>query len=345
MLTSLARAALRRICRERSPIEVRIGRTIQTGRVDAVAVHSDRVLSVMGSARDLSAFRDGLTLVIAGQPVAPSHAFRVPRGDAAEALMGGGHFSGAVVEWILPDAAHRPRLEAEGQVLAELDVPAGEAPAYHHLRTSSSIDHREHIYGSGPPVHEVAPDTLALARGLPAPILDFGCGGGALIRALRAEGIETYGLELDRPAIRTHLLPEAAPFVTLYDGQGPAPFDDRRFASVACCEVLEHIPNPLAAVAELARLGTDRLLITVPDMSSIPRGFRHGVVPWHLLEATHVNFFTQHSLESALAPYAERIEMSRICLVRCGPLTYYTSLAATVVLKPEAGEGPQPPFA
>ncbi|MEZ5286813.1 MAG: hypothetical protein R2712_18790 [Vicinamibacterales bacterium] len=120
--------------------------------------------------------------------------------------------------------------------------------------------------------------------------------------------------------------------MTLYDGNGPAPFADRQFASVTCCEVLEHIPDPGRAAADLARLARERLLVTVPDMSSIPRGFRHGVVPWHLLEATHVNFFTQHALEAVLSPFASGVEVSRIGEVRCGPLSYYTSLAAVVTL-------------
>jgi hypothetical protein len=92
--------------------------------------------------------------------------------------------------------------------------------------------------------------------------------------------------------------------------------------------VLEHIPGPHAALAEMARLASRALLVTVPDMSAIPRGYPHAVVPWHLLEATHVNFFTQTSLRAALAPYAAAIEISRIGLVRCDRLQFYGSLAA-----------------
>jgi hypothetical protein len=65
-------------------------------------------------------------------------------------------------------------------------------------------------------------------------------------------------------------------------------------------------------------------------MSAVPRGYRHGVVPWHLLESTHVNFFTQASLESLLAPIASRMEMARFGQVTCDRLSYYTNLAAIV---------------
>lgn len=58
----------------------------------------------------------------------------------------------------------------------------------------------------------------------------------------------------------------------------------------------------------------------------------HGVVPWHLLESTHVNFFTQHSLHALLAPHASRIDMSRLGLVQCDRMHFYSSLAAVARL-------------
>jgi len=80
---------------------------------------------------------------------------------------------------------------------------------------------------------------------------------------------------------------------------------------VVCCEVLEHIPDWRMALQEIARIGR-RALITVPDMSSIPALFPHQVVPWHLLESTHVNFFTQRSLHVALSPIFSRVRFLRL---------------------------------
>ncbi|MEZ5286814.1 MAG: hypothetical protein R2712_18795 [Vicinamibacterales bacterium] len=186
MFASLARALARRLCRARVPhtVEFPVARTIAAGRIDTVVIHSDRVLSVMGAAEELAAFRNALRLVIGAATMEPAHAFCVPRHDLPE-LMGRAGFRGAVVEWILPPGASAATLEANGEVCAAFDIPEGGEPAHHHLRTSPYVHRREDIYGSGPPVHEVAPDTLALARLLPEPILDFGCGGGALVRALR----------------------------------------------------------------------------------------------------------------------------------------------------------------
>jgi SAM-dependent methyltransferase len=257
----------------------------------------------------------------------------VPRPDVETGSDAGG-FRGAVAEWVLEP--HRSSREAmllvDGLDAHPLSIPPVVPTPYGPLHTETAILGRESIYGSGPPMHIVSDEVLQLARRLPPPILDFGCGAGALLRALRREGIEAYGLELDDERIRQHLLDEVKPYVTVYAGMLPSPFADRQFESVISSEVLEHMPDPKAAVAEMARLSRTRLMITVPDSSSIPRGFAHAVVPWHLLESTHVNFFTQHSLAALLNPLAETLEFSRIGAVQCDRMLYYSSLAAVATL-------------
>jgi len=75
--------------------------------------------------------------------------------------------------------------------------------------------------------------------------------------------------------------------------------------------VLEHIPDWRTALQEIARVGR-RALITVPDMSAIPAPLPSRVVPWHLLESTHLNFFTQRSLHLALSPFFSRVRFLRL---------------------------------
>ena len=302
------------------------------GFVDHVTIQPDGAVSAEGWCPDLAAWRAALALRLDGDTLAATHAFRVTRTDLDIRVTGTGstRMAGAVAEWIVPAAPHaRPAaLAGDGRDLVAFTLPPIPPPAYGGLRTEPRILHREHIYGSGPPVDVVSPELLDLARHLPPPILDFGCGAGVLVRELRRLGVAAFGIELDDARIRGHLLDEARPHVTLYDGRLPAPFETGAFGSVVCAEVVEHMPDPEAALAEIARLSSRALLITVPDMSSIPRGFQHGIVPWHLLEATHVNFFTQHSLERALAAWATRVEMARIGRVRCDRADYFTSLVA-----------------
>jgi len=74
-------------------------------------------------------------------------------------------------------------------------------PHYQHLFDEQRVLHREDIYGYGPPTPETDAHVLGLARCLPGPVLDFGCGSGALVRALLAAGVEAEGIELRRPEI------------------------------------------------------------------------------------------------------------------------------------------------
>jgi SAM-dependent methyltransferase len=96
-------------------------------------------------------------------------------------------------------------------------------------------------------------------RGSAAPVLDIGCGTGALVRALREDGIGAHGV--DAFAAR-HGLPAEG----LHAGTVDAlPFDDASFGLVGLFDVLEHVEEA-PALREAARVlqpgGT--LLVTVP---------------------------------------------------------------------------------
>jgi SAM-dependent methyltransferase len=310
------------------PHAIRVDAPIGDACVDTIVIQRDGTIAAEGWAREIGSFRDALSLDLDDARRQATHVFRIHRPDLERHFGSGAPFLGAVAEWVRYGGDGGPAsLRFGDRVLASFDAPASVEPPYGHLHTERRVLGRDGIYGFGPPVPYVAAEVLPLAKSLTAPVLDFGCGAGALVVALRRAGVEAFGLELDEDRIRDHLLDEARPFVTVYDGRLPAPFRDGQFRSVTCCEVLEHIPQPAAVVQELARLAQQTILITVPDMSAIPRGFHHGVVPWHLLESTHVNFFTQHSLEQLLMASIRRAEFLRIGQVQCDRLKYFTSLA------------------
>ncbi|MBV9156874.1 MAG: class I SAM-dependent methyltransferase [Acidobacteriaceae bacterium] len=203
------------------------------------------------------------------------------------------------------------------------------SPHYRGFLTSSWVRHRETVYLSGPPNMDVHPDILALAKKLEGPVLDFGCGSGAVVAELQKLGREARGLELDTPLIRDAISPQLAGSVTLYDGRFPSSFSTASFKSVFCSEVLEHIPDFRSAVREIARLATHQVIFTVPDIAAIPIGFRHGLAPWHLLESTHVNFFNQKSLESLLLGYFAKIDFGRVCPCNFNDSPFHVSLVAS----------------
>lgn len=100
-----------------------------------------------------------------------------------------------------------------------------------------------------------------------AQILDAGCGTGLNLRYLPAGSV---GIDINPRNIG--LLRQRLPHHTVVEGDVEAmPFDDASFGTVLCTEVLEHIPDPAAALAEYRRvLQPGGVLIgSVPARSAI----------------------------------------------------------------------------
>ncbi len=261
--------------------------------------------------------------------------YRVARPDVA---LSGASFSGChpgiVLEYLLPEHLCLQEFKFVSVLLGNYINSKFEGPFrfllpdYRSLFDSEHVWRREEIYGSGPPNSRVHPEVLALARTLPLPLLDFGCGGGALIAELRSLNMEVQGLELENAPFAPSIRPNLLRFITLYDGRFPTPFGSGSFRSVFCSEVLEHIPNYQGAIQELARIASEKVVITVPDASGIPLGSQHRLLPWHLLESTHVNFFNQANLESCLRPHFSQIDFGRICACHMNNTMFHVSLVA-----------------
>jgi len=101
-------------------------------------------------------------------------------------------------------------------------------------------------------------EIAAAGADLDGPLLDVGCGTKPYRELFAAD---TYiGLDIDSEAARARGIADA-----FYDG-GRFPFDDERFRSVLCNQVLEHVFNPAEFVGELHRVlpPGGKLLLTVP---------------------------------------------------------------------------------
>jgi 2-polyprenyl-3-methyl-5-hydroxy-6-metoxy-1,4-benzoquinol methylase len=284
--------------------------------VDYFEVEPYGVFRICGWSYDENLSSSDFSVVQNDKPVAPTILYRTACPNIAQRLHRQDVFCGFSAEWIKALSAEPFRFSVRGAVTQvqawHAELLDDFSPHYENLLLTEQVLHREDIYGSGPPVDFVNRDVLNLALTLKPPILDFGCGSGALVRELRTRGVEAYGIELNREIIKNSLDKEAAQHITLYDGRLPTALPDGAFESLIASEVIEHIVDYEAALREMARLTRSTLAITVPDMTCIPIGSRHNVVPWHLLEATHVNFFNYNSLRSTLSQYFKDVDLFKI---------------------------------
>ena len=91
-----------------------------------------------------------------------------------------------------------------------------------------------------------------------ARVLDVGCGGGLLCEALARAGAQVTGIDLAPGMIevaRLHALSQNLKIeYRIQDAQELAAASPGAFDIVTCMELLEHVPQPAATTAALARL-------------------------------------------------------------------------------------------
>jgi len=176
---------------------------------------------------------------------------------------------------------------------------------------NETLLHRENIYGSGPPIEEAGVEVLSLLRAyLPArsSVVDVGCGAGAYGPPLIAAEHQWLGLEANSHCCDI-LARRQLPFRRVDLESERLPCGDAEFDDAICIEVLEHTKNPEGFAAEIARIIRRRALFSVPNMELLPYLHDWRVVPWHLLEADHKNFFTRASLRVLLSRFFSRVEI------------------------------------
>ena len=112
-------------------------------------------------------------------------------------------------------------------------------------------------------------DTLKPAAGR---ALDVGCGVGQVVGRLTSAGVEAYGVDVSQPNIAR--AQKVSSRCQLYDGQH-LPFADSFFSSVGAINVLEHVEQPEAFIAELVRVTEPggRIVISSPNFLRV-FGFR-----------------------------------------------------------------------
>jgi SAM-dependent methyltransferase len=238
-----------------------------------------------------------------------------PRPDARLGFRMLGRISPAVAE--PRDAILRVVVDAGREIVAQQTIrlmPASlrERPYGDVVSPENeTLLHRENIYGSGPPIEEAGVEVSNLLHAyLPAgsSVVDVGCGAGAYGPPLLAAGHDWLGLETN-PHCCDILTRRQLPFRRVDVESGRLPCSDAEFDCAISIEVLEHTKDPAAFAAEIARIVRRRALFSVPNMELLPYLHDWRVVPWHLLEADHKNFFTRASLRALLSRFFLQVEI------------------------------------
>jgi len=172
--------------------------------------------------------------------------------------------------------------------------------------------------------------TLArlFTRAAPDSVLDVGCGEGVLtFKWARALGDKpVLGIDLADPKLeaewRTRQRQNLELRAMTADELQDLPFPDRSFDLAAAIEVLEHVPDPEATLAEMARVTARHLLVSVPR-EPLWRGLnvtRGAYVRDFGNTPGHVNHWSKRSFINLVSRHGEVV-------VACSPFPWTMLLA------------------
>ena len=189
-------------------------------------------------------------------------------------------------------------------------------------------------YGSTNPIvkrlmagfHGTLDELWAQAR--PESVLDVGCGEGVLTEqwAQRLGDGRIVGVDLDDPKLRAEWDRRERENLAFRPSEATSlPFADREFDMATAIEVLEHLPKPESALAEMTRVARRWVLVSVPREPvwralNMARG-----AYWRSLGNTpgHLNHWSKRELVSLLERYGT-VQQARspfpwtVALVRLG---------------------------
>jgi 2-polyprenyl-3-methyl-5-hydroxy-6-metoxy-1,4-benzoquinol methylase len=144
-------------------------------------------------------------------------------------------------------------------------------------------------------------------------VLDVGCGVGAYHDPVRALGHAWIGCETSLECLHGLALRSrphrAIRLPRLRWSRYRLPAADGEFDAALAIEVLEHVREPQAFLAEVARVTRRQAFFSVPNLENLPFLSDRLVAPWHLLEGDHRNFFTRFNLRPLLAGYFRSVEI------------------------------------
>jgi SAM-dependent methyltransferase len=191
---------------------------------------------------------------------------------------------------------------AVGDANADFGIGLDEYPsAYLQYLAPDAADERNHAAV----VQQLRGFGVAIGA---APLLDVGCGGGKLVRHLRARGVEAYGVEPAEPLFDRFLAGEPWFFRDLGDAAAAA---GRPFAVVLALDVVEHVADPVGFLTGLRKLAAPdgRVVISTPDGASLAARVlgRH----WHHFNRFHLSLLGEDTMHIAASRAGLRVDAIR----------------------------------
>lgn len=93
--------------------------------------------------------------------------------------------------------------------------------------------------------------------------LEVGCGEGVIAEKLQRRWATVFALDLPDAGLRAEWKAYEEPCF-LHANAHNLPFRDNQFEVVVAVEVLEHLPDPVRGLQEIARVGNRHIVVSVP---------------------------------------------------------------------------------
>jgi len=170
-----------------------------------------------------------------------------------------------------------------------------------------------------------------------ATVADVGCGGGLLAESLARQGAQVTAVDLSPTMIEVATLHAAGSQLPIdYRLQSAAALADEasgQFAVVCCMELIEHVPDPEALIATLARLLRPGGSLFIATINRTPRAFLGAIVAAEYLlrlvpRGTHEYARLVRPAELARAARAAGLQLREITGVAYDPWSRRAQLSA-----------------
>lgn len=125
-------------------------------------------------------------------------------------------------------------------------------------------------------------------------VLDIGCGNGASLLEIQAQGAEAVGTEEDR---NVEPIAKALRLQIHFGDVATSNYADGSFDFITMSQLLEHIPDPSAFLKRVSQKlkPTGHIIMSFPNIDGWNRRHSgHKWINWHI--PYHINFFTPKSL-------------------------------------------------